>query len=153
MHFYWCQMASKCQIHVRSRQRTYFSFFMPPNSFYKPLNFLLYETNTFFRVCVLYAEVYRCIQITEDVTACKEQQSRHSTLFRVVLFCSLRCDIICNLLQYTQGKNVIFLLNNKCRNPNGCVCRYLPINRVHVATSDMIGTELPFLPGIITLWH
>ena len=63
-------MASKCQIHVRSRQRTYFSFFMPPNSFYKPLNFLLYETNTFFRVCVLYAgyiDVYRSQKTSQRV--------------------------------------------------------------------------------------
>ena len=41
------------QIHVRSRQRTCFSFFMPRKSFNKPFEFLLYKTNRVrFPVCV-----------------------------------------------------------------------------------------------------
>ena len=40
------------QIHVRSRQQTCFSFFMPPKSFNKPFEFLLYETNRLYFVCV-----------------------------------------------------------------------------------------------------
>ena len=33
------------QIHVKSRQQTCFSFFMPPKSFNKPFEFLVYKTN------------------------------------------------------------------------------------------------------------
>ena len=33
------------QIHVRSRQQTCFSLFMPPKFFNKPFEFLLYKTN------------------------------------------------------------------------------------------------------------
>ena len=41
------------QIHVRSRQQTCFTFFMPQKSFNKPLEFLLYKTNRLlFSVCV-----------------------------------------------------------------------------------------------------
>ena len=47
------------QSHVRSRQQTCVSFFMPHNSFNKPFEFnLLYKTNTLhFSVC-LYCKVY-----------------------------------------------------------------------------------------------
>ena len=42
------------QIHVRSRQQTCFTFFMPQKSFNKPLEFLLYKTNRLLSsVCVL----------------------------------------------------------------------------------------------------
>ena len=42
------------QMTSNSRQQTCFSFFMPPNSFNKQFEFLLYKTNRlyFFRVCV-----------------------------------------------------------------------------------------------------
>ena len=89
-----------------------------------------------FSMCVYcmqrYIDVYRSQKTSQRV-----KNNSHATRLCFVSYFLFftRCDIICNLSQYNTRKNVIFLLNNKCRNPNGCVCRYLPINRVH-ARSD-----------------
>ena len=46
------------------------------------------------------------IDHTEDVRACKEQESYHSTSSRVVLFCSLHAvmSFVIYYMQYTHGK-------------------------------------------------
>ena len=71
------------RIHVRSRRQQMFSFFTPQKFFNEHLNFY-----------------------------CKEQQSHHSTSFRVVLFCSLHA-VTSSVIYYSTHtwKNVIYLLN------------------------------------------
>ena len=56
--------------------------------------------------------MYCNTEITEDVAACKEQQLRHSTLSRVVLFCSSHA-VTSSVIYYSTHtqKNVIYLLN------------------------------------------
>ena len=74
-----------------------FFFFYAPKFFNKPFEFLC-------------RHLFRA---TEDVTACKEQQSRHSISY--FLFFT-RCDVMRDLLQYTRWharKTVIYLLNIK----------------------------------------
>ena len=92
----------------RSRQRTCFSFLIPPKSFNKSFEFLLYKTTRLhFPVCVC-----TVIDHTEDVTACKEQQSRHSTSSRVVIF--VRYTLwrrLWAIIIHPHGRTVIYLLN------------------------------------------
>ena len=90
------QMAS---IHVRSRQQTCFSFFMPQRSFNKPYEFFLYKRN---RYCNKSQKTSQCVK-----------NNSHATRLRLVsyLLFFTRCDVICDLLQYTHTENVIYLLN------------------------------------------
>ena len=93
------------QIHVRSRQLTCFSLFTcpkhPARSSKKELNF------------------YCIKKTTEDVTACKEQQSRHSTSSRLVsyflFFYMLWRHLWSITVHYYHSthtwKNVIYLLS------------------------------------------
>ena len=78
-----------------------FLFSCPPKFFNKPFEFLLYKTRRSQRV-----------KITEDVTACKEQQSHHSTSSHVVRFCSLQA-VTSSVIYYSTHtrENVIYLLN------------------------------------------
>ena len=95
------------QIHVRSRQQTCFSFFMPHKSFNKPLQFLLYKTNRLhFSVCVYCNRSRKTSQRVKN-------NSRTTRLRLVSYFLSFtRYAVICDLLQYTHTrKNVIYLLN------------------------------------------
>ena len=69
------------QIHVRSRQRTCFSFFMPQTFrkiFKKPIEFLLYKTNT-----VDYVRVYcNILQMTWQ----RVKNNSHATRLRLVSY-------------------------------------------------------------------
>ena len=92
------------QIHIRSRQRTCFSFFMPPNSFNKPFEFLLYKTNR------LHFSVRGAVILNRLEKTCKEHRSRHSTATRVVVF--VLYTLWCHMWSITAHtrKNVIYLL-------------------------------------------
>ena len=55
--------------------------------------------------------------IIDDVTACKEQKkydTRRSRGAQLLLF--TRCDVFCDLLQYTHMENLIYLFYNKISN-------------------------------------
>ena len=85
------------QIHVRSRQPTCFSFFMPPKYFNKLLNFYWIKQMDY---------------ITEDVTAWIKNNSDATRLSsRVVRFCSLHA-VSSSVIYYSTHthKNVIYLL-------------------------------------------
>ena len=67
------------QIHVRSRQQTCFSFFMPQKSFNKPFEFLLYKTNRLhFPVCVY------CNR--SQKTSQRVKNNSHATRIRLVSY-------------------------------------------------------------------
>ena len=85
------------QIHVRSRQPTCFSFFMPLKYFNKRLNFYWIKQMDY---------------ITGDVTACIKNNSDATRLSsRVVRFCSLHA-VSSSVIYYSTHthKNVIYLL-------------------------------------------
>ena len=96
------------EIHV---SKFVFLFSCPQNLSINHLNFHCikqidnYSTHIFLYVCT----------VTENVTACKEQQSRHSTWSRVVLFCSLIHAVTSSVIYYCTHKRkvVIYLLNNR----------------------------------------
>ena len=105
------------QIHVRSRQETCFVFFVPEKSLNKPFGVVLYKRNRFPFVCTVIDH--------RDVTACKEQQSRHSTSSHVVLFLFfIRCYVICDLLQNTHGKSREIPYHAKCKRIQSCIELY-----------------------------
>ena len=93
-------------------QQTYFSFFMPPKSFNKQFEFLLYKTNRLhFSVCA-YCNRSQRMSPLQHV-----KKSRHSTSSCAVLFVLYTlclCDIICELLQYkrTEKCNLFITVNN-----------------------------------------
>ena len=62
---------------------------MPQNCFNKPFEFLLYVTHSYIFPCV-----GTVIDVTKDVTACKEQHARH--------YDQQSRHVICDLLQYTH---------------------------------------------------
>ena len=69
----WSQMASN------PRQQTCFSFFMPPKSFNKPFEFLLYKTNRLhFSVCVY------CNR--SQKTSQRVKNNNHATRLRLVSY-------------------------------------------------------------------
>ena len=92
--------------HVRSRQRICFSFFMPQNISINYLNCFCIK-----QIDYIFACVFTVIDHS-DVTACKEQQSRHSISSRVLRFCSLQV-VTSSVIYYSTHtrKNVIYLLN------------------------------------------
>ena len=95
-------------------QQTCFSFFVLQKSFNKPFEFLLYSIkqidNIFLCVCTV-------IFHRRVITACKEQQSHHSTSSCVILFCSLHAVTLSVIYYSTHTrKNVLeksikYLLN------------------------------------------
>ena len=73
------------QIHVRSRQQTCFSFFMPQKSFNKPFKFLLYTTNRLhFPACVYCNRPQKTSQHVNN--------NSHTTRRRLVS-CVLSCSL------------------------------------------------------------
>ena len=80
------------------RQITSADLFFFQKSFNKPCEFLLYETNRLhFSVCVC---VCVCTVIVHRRRHSVKEESRRSTSSRTCLFFT-RCDVICDLLQYT----------------------------------------------------
>ena len=86
---------------------------MPPKSFNKPCpyEFLLYKTNKL-QLYKINTFVCTVIDHRRRHSVCKEQQSRHSTSSRVVLFCSLH-PVTSSVIYYSTHtqKNAIYLLN------------------------------------------
>ena len=79
---WWCIKGNthrRHQIHVRSRQQTCFSFFMPPKSFNKSFECLLHKTNRLhFSVCVY------CNR--SQKTSQRVKNNSHATRFRLVSY-------------------------------------------------------------------
>ena len=85
------------QNHVRLRQQTCFSFFMPQKSFNKPFDFLLYKTMWF----LLYKTNRQHLSVFVYCTRSQKTSQRVNTC----------CDVVGDLLQYTHTGNVIYMLN------------------------------------------
>ena len=83
-----------------------FFFFHAPNPSINHVNFYCIKQVDYIFRCVCSVIDHRRRHVT-----CKEQQSRHSKSSLVVFFFFTRYDIICGVLQYTQRKNIIYLLN------------------------------------------
>ena len=86
--------------------RLVFLFSCPKNPSINHLNFYCRKQNR------LHFSV--CVYCTQDATACKAQQSRHSTSSRVVLFCFSHA-VTSSVIYYSTHtwKNVIYLLNKQ----------------------------------------
>ena len=86
--------------------RLVFLFSCPQNPSINHLNFNCIKQIDYILPCVY------CNR-SQKMSQCVKNNSHHSISSRVVLFCSLHTDVICDLLQYIHTqKNVIYLLNS-----------------------------------------
>ena len=95
------------QIHVRSRQQTCFSFFMPQKPSINHLNFYCIKQidNIFPCVCVY------CNR--SQKTSQRVKNNSHATRLCLVSYFLffIRCDVKCDLLQDTQTEKCYYLLS------------------------------------------
>ena len=92
------------QIHVRSRQQTCFSFFMPPKYFNKPFEFLLYKTNRLHFPVRVYCN-------RSQKTSQRVKNNSHTTRLRLSS-CCLHA-VTSSVIYYSTHtrENVIYLLS------------------------------------------
>ena len=90
------------QIHVRLRQQTCFSFFMPPKSFNKPFEFLLYKSIWFLLYKTNRQHFSVCVYCNRSQkTSQRVKNNSHATRFHLVSYFFVLYTLWCNLWSIT----------------------------------------------------